>query len=189
MNIVRCFLEYLHNRRLYTIHNFDTWHIKSGYYCRAYKPLLVSWLNEHGPYTLAVEIGCGLGDVLSRLQADRMIGIDIDEGAIQAARKKYPNPDFLASDGNHLPYIPPKAGIVIMVNWLHNLTEERLHSLLCGLAEKQADSIVVDQLDPSVSGYPRYHRFEELIPKAYTLHDRLSLPELKNREFLLFSRS
>ncbi|HET8685245.1 MAG TPA: class I SAM-dependent methyltransferase, partial [Methanosarcina sp.] len=78
-------LNLLINTVLYSIHSFDRWHIRAVYQFRPYKSQVVEIANSTQPDT-AIEIGCGLGDILSRIHAKNKLGIDIDSGAIRSAK-------------------------------------------------------------------------------------------------------
>ena len=66
-------------------YHFDTWHL-SPYEWKEYAQVCVRYLNSHDCKTV-VDIGCGLGEILQHIKADRKIGLDLQEEVIQAARE------------------------------------------------------------------------------------------------------
>lgn len=65
-------LERSFNQLLYHSYGFDTWHIANGSRNRPYKKLLAAQINDlEGKLGLAVEIGCGLGDILVKSMLER----------------------------------------------------------------------------------------------------------------------
>lgn len=66
-------------------YHFDTWHL-SPYEWREYAQACVKYINAHGGKSV-VDIGCGLGEILQHVEADRRIGLDASEEVIMAARE------------------------------------------------------------------------------------------------------
>jgi SAM-dependent methyltransferase len=146
---LRCRCERLWLRGLRLIFQFDAWHASAPYSCRPYKGKVVELTNALAPDT-AVEVGCGLGEILSRVTATDRFGIDSDGAAIRAAR-------FL--HGNKIRWIhadlaavtlslPEKCRIdcLIMVNWIHNLSPEQLWLCLLPLLPR-IGWLVLDAID------------------------------------------
>src|SRR4051812_19976031 len=70
-------------RRLY---GFDAWHV-APFARRPYAVGLVAKLREYryGSGHIAVEIGCGLGDILRRVPYTERIGLDAETEVVRAA--------------------------------------------------------------------------------------------------------
>lgn len=66
-------------------YHFDTWHL-SPYEWREYAQACVEYINAHNCKTI-VDIGCGLGEILQHVKADKKIGLDMQEEVIMAARE------------------------------------------------------------------------------------------------------
>lgn len=64
---------------------FDPWHVSGNISCRTYKREVLSLVKSLGFINSAVEIGCGLGDLISNIDAPKRVGIDIDKNVINAA--------------------------------------------------------------------------------------------------------
>lgn len=70
---------------------------------RAYRSLLAHYYNLLIPADASVlEIGCGSGELLSRLRARRKVGIDVSPAQIEAARARVPDADFVTQAGELL---------------------------------------------------------------------------------------
>jgi SAM-dependent methyltransferase len=70
---------------------------------RAYRACLAHYYNLLIPAQASVlEIGCGSGDLLSRIHADRKVGIDLSATQIAAARTRLPEARFFVLAGEEL---------------------------------------------------------------------------------------
>jgi len=74
---LRCRIDRLGLGALRLLFGFDRWHASAPYSCRPYKELVVELANALQP-SIAVEVGCGLGDIISRIKAADRFGIDSD---------------------------------------------------------------------------------------------------------------
>jgi hypothetical protein len=139
---------------LQRIYGFDSWHV--GHAGEPYVRDIADALNRW-PETsrdAAVEIGCGLGDIVRRLRFRRRVGLDRDRGALAAAR-------FLArfSTGSPPEFEPfefpgtPLRGVynaIIMVNWIHQVDPDTLGSALRDYAAhhlQPGGAVVLDTVD------------------------------------------
>lgn len=161
---------------------FDPWHAEAPFSCRAYKQTVVDLVNGLAPGTV-VEIGCGLGELLHRIEAPRKYGYDIDDGAIRAARFLY---------GKHIKFIngggaqvdQESIDVLVLVNWIHALRPTQLSDLLAPLLSR-SNYLVLDAIDPDGPGSYHYkHDFSFLEGKA----ERISItrPVDEPRSFHLF---
>jgi hypothetical protein len=146
---IRCRCERLWLRGLRAVFKFDAWHASAPYSCRPYKKTVVELVNSLAPHT-AVEVGCGLGEILSRVTAHERFGFDQDGAVIRAAR-------FLHGGEVHWIHadlaavalsIPEGRRIdcLIMVNWIHNLSPEQLEACLLPLASRTG-WLILDAID------------------------------------------
>ena len=135
-----------------------------------------------------VEVGCGLGDILSRVRARKRFGFDIDSSAIRAARILHPgrthwiNGDAGAIESN----LPPGLRIdcLIMVNWIHNLSPEQLAASVLPILPR-ARYVLLDSVDADALAPRRFqHDFEFLSGVA----ERISVTRAAGepRDFVLF---
>jgi len=77
----------------------DKWKKKNKHYHQDTERLLNFLVPENSS---VLEIGCGTGDILSRLKSEKKKGIDISPKMIAMAKKKYPKIDFAVGDAENL---------------------------------------------------------------------------------------
>jgi SAM-dependent methyltransferase len=125
----------------------------------------VDLVNSLQPDTV-VEVGCGIGDILSRVRARERIGFDIDSAVIRAARFLHPGRVRWISGGvaSVEKYILPGRRIdcLIMVNWIHNLSAEQLAACVLPILPR-VGHVLVDSIDSDAPASFRFrHDFEFL---------------------------
>jgi len=77
----------------------DKWIKKNKYY---YKDV-VKFLRFNIPEgSKVLEIGCGTGYLLNKLNPERGVGIDISMEMVRIAKEKYPHLEFIQMDGEHI---------------------------------------------------------------------------------------
>jgi SAM-dependent methyltransferase len=118
--------ERIRNFILFLLFHFDKWHISpSGN--RIYPAVIISFVRKFSLNDVC-EIGCGLGDTISRLNGKNMIGLDYDENVLKAA--------FFLHKKNHSlrfkKFVFPSAALegsydlIIAVNWIHSFDEDTI---------------------------------------------------------------
>jgi ubiquinone/menaquinone biosynthesis C-methylase UbiE len=148
--------------------------------------MVVSLVNSVNPKTV-VEVGCGLGDILSRVRAARRFGIDSDREVIRAARVLHPlKARWIYGDANCVPHVIPASYTIdcmIMVNWIHNLSAEQLALLLMPLLPR-VRYLVMDAIHGDATGYRFKHDFSFLAAMA----ERVAVlrPQAEPRDLVLF---
>jgi hypothetical protein len=162
---LRCRIDRLGLAVLRLPFGFDRWHVSAPYSCRPYKGLVVELANALQP-TIVVEVGCGLGDIISRVKAADRIGIDSDARVIRAARFLHWGRGFwFHGDGNCIKRVVSEERTIdclIMVNWIHNLSPERLSELLLPLLPRTR-YLILDAIDADgPNSYRHKHDFEFL---------------------------
>jgi SAM-dependent methyltransferase len=101
---------------------------------RAYRALLAHHYNLLIPPEASVlEIGCGSGELLSRLRATRRTGIDLSERQIAAARQRLPEAQFHVQAGETL-QLDESFDVIIVSDTLNLAADvqallERLHDV------------------------------------------------------------
>lgn len=99
---------------------------------RAYRALLAHHYNLLIPPEASVlEIGCGCGELLARLRANRRTGIDLSERQIEAARQRVPEAQFHVQAGETL-LLDEQFDVIIVSDTLNLAADvqallERLH--------------------------------------------------------------
>jgi hypothetical protein len=133
-------------RFLRLLFRFEAWHASAPYSCRAYKRAVVELANALHP-AVAVEVGCGLGDIISRVKAAVRIGIDRDAPVIRAARVLHWRGRWIQGDGRCVSQLPhSRIDCLIMVNWIHSLSADDLAALLLPLLP-MTRYLILDAID------------------------------------------
>jgi len=158
-----------YNKLLAAAFGLDPWHAGLAL-DRLYPADIIAYLNKRGETAResAIEIGCGLGDILVRLNYKTKIGYDSDGAVLKAAKFKnmlsfqnktqFVQLDFPGSFPNG------KHDAIILVNWIHHLAPETLKSSVRVLYEKHlnpAGEIILDTVaDPE---YSHNHSMNEVV--------------------------
>jgi SAM-dependent methyltransferase len=184
---VRCRVDRLWLGGLRRVLKFDVWHASAPYSCRPYKRKVVELANALQP-EMVVEVGCGLGDILSRVKARERFGFDTDLAVVRAARCLHPvRARWIHGDASSVVPCTPQGrriDCLIMVNWIHNLSPERLAACLLPLLPR-VGHLIVDSIDPDASpSYSFRHDFKFLRDVA----ERVSIARVAGepRSFVVF---
>jgi hypothetical protein len=184
---LRCRIDRLGLGALRLLFRFDAWHASAPYSCRPYKELVVKLANALRP-SVVVEVGCGLGDIISRVNAVGRFGIDSDLRVIRAARFLHLGRGFwFHGDGTSIERAVSGGRTIdclIMVNWIHNLSSEKLSELLLPLLPRTR-YLILDAIDADgPNSYRHKHDFGFLSPVAR----RLSASRVQGepRSFVVF---
>ena len=84
----KCLMQRLNYKFLLFNHNIDPWHLKGTFHCRIYKKLVFNLVEKYNP-NLYIDIGCGLGEILSKvnLKSCNKFGLDIGKGLDKSIKK------------------------------------------------------------------------------------------------------
>jgi SAM-dependent methyltransferase len=167
-SLVLCAGKRIYFRILARRYRFSNWHASAPYECRPYKAEVVALANTVDP-AVVLEIGCGLGEIISRVNCDSRYGVDLDAAVLEGARFLHGNACRFAvgslSDGDALfQFVRDRVDLLILVNWPHRLSWPDLSSavekVIHGLGARY---VLIDGIRPEVTGYANYHgrtRFE-----------------------------
>lgn len=154
INAIRCVADKQRLKRLRKRFAFDPWHASTPYWCRRYKQDAVSMANGVAPQ-VAVEVGCGLADIISRIHAPVRYGMDIEENVLAAARELAPAVHFRLGSLDQVASLPEeRIDLLVALNWLHNIDGDKIISWLAPCLESgRIHRFLVDEmLTPSASG-------------------------------------
>ncbi len=157
-----CLIKSLYYRLLGVFFKFDSWHARTPYECRTYKKIVVDLVNGLSKKSV-VEIGCGLGEVISRVHAERKYAYDKDQSVINAA-------SFLHSHGtvfrtgtfHNLDIGESPIDVIITVNVLCNMAPHQAKECLMALLSRIRPTYLV--LDSVVGDYGLRHDYARLLP-------------------------
>lgn len=148
-------------RALQRVFRFDPWHV-SPYAARAYAHWVVAELNAGVQRGRVVEIGCGLADILRRLNFAEKLGLDSDCAVLKGAtflcllspanwgKTRFRTASF------------PTVGLqgrydaIILVNWIHNIAPDILKAAIDNLFAEHLPTggrMVLDVLENATYRY------------------------------------
>ncbi len=160
------------------------WHAFLGnYYGRPYKKAVVNKMNEFN-FNTVVEIGCGLGDIIIRINAPKKTGIDNDSSVIRMAkflRKK--DTEFIVGGFDAVKSLKEtEIDCIIIVNLLHRFSIDQIKGELSEILKyKRVKYFVVDEIldhakdQFAFKGY--HHNFAEYLGEKWEECDIAVDPE------------
>ncbi|MDB4984649.1 MAG: hypothetical protein JWM20_828 [Patescibacteria group bacterium] len=153
-NSAFCSIKKIYYRILRLWFGFDAWHARAPFECRPYKQVVVDLCNSVRS-DVAVEIGCGLGEIISRVNAGKRIGLDTDPHAIGAATFLYGNENTLFKTGSSdsLGDITGKKVLVIAVNFHHGFTPDEAKLFFDHIMSSNFNFLVSDRTLLRQSGW------------------------------------
>lgn len=146
------------------IYGFNQWHVEAPLSVRPYRHTVADMVNRVFPHTV-VEVGCGLGIILSLIKAQQRYGYDLDEKVIRAARFLY-GPDIVFSKGGLNDLDVVAIDVLILVNWIHEVSPDQLDSWLTPILP-YTRFLLLDAIDKdNPLDYPFKHDFSFLTERA-----------------------
>ena len=125
---------------------------------------MVDIVNSLPNMDVAVEVGCGLGDILTKTNIKNRIGIDIDQKVIDCASLLRPNLNFhLGALDDVEKYIKKKNMVMMAINWTHNIYFADLVRNFSKVIDEYSQNcyIVVDIIKPNIKNYKYKHTIAE----------------------------
>ena len=161
---IACLMKTLHLYFLQKKYGFDHWHVRADYSCKPYKKQVVDIVNSLHKMDVAVEVGCGLGDILAKTNIKNRIGIDIDQKVIDCASVLRPNLNFYSGGLEDVDkYIKKKDIVMIAINFTHNIYFDDLVCNFSKVINKDSQNcyIIVDIIKPNVKNYKYKHTIDD----------------------------
>lgn len=141
---------------LQRIYRFDPWHASAPYPCREYKIQTAALANSLKP-KVAVDIGCGFGEVLAHIDSDKRLGIDRDPVILRAARLlNGAKVSFRHAFVDDVAALKRAVGdlevdVVMMVNWHHGTPLPELIETIRGVSDSTGYRyLILDTIRPGV---------------------------------------
>jgi hypothetical protein len=149
------------------VYKFHPWHAVAPISARPYRRTVAGIVNELKPTTV-VEVGCGLGGILSHIKAVNRYGYDVDGGVIRAARLLHGKRiTFIHGDLSTVSL--RNVDVLILVNWIHDISPTLLDSLVSPLLSGTR-YLLLDAIDADgPSGYKYKHDFAFLRERAKSI--------------------
>jgi SAM-dependent methyltransferase len=177
-----CLLMY---RALRQVYRFDPWLSSTPYACRDYK-IQAGNLASSTHSRVVLDIGCGLGDVIGHVRAEKRWGVDISTAAIAAARRLFGRRVSFAVGSGFAPdeiarvVTDRPIDLVIMTNWTHGMGTERLIATIRSIHQTlSVRMLLIDTLHPKV--IERWARSGTLEPTfSHSIEDLARLGEVRS---------
>ena len=153
-------------------YDFDPWHCRP-YEWRGYCQAIVKYVNDLHP-DCVVDVGYGLGEVLSRIKAPTRIGYDYGTGCAEVAaflNRKIGGVDYR---GGSFDEVGPGMEIdaLISTGFMHGSTEDIWNSAYHRCAERNNIKRFIVDVIPSREGVHCLD-FSLILPETYTRRERL----------------
>lgn len=147
-------------RLLQLLYGFNRWHVDAPLSARSYRRTVAEMVNYLEP-EYVVEVGCGLGSILSLVKAQFRYGYDVDNGAICAARVLRSR-NIVFTHGEICDVQETHIDVLILVNWIHDFSPIQLEEWLLPLTLRTRYLLLdaIDQENPM--GYRFVHDFSFL---------------------------
>ena len=164
--VVDCIACKLLYSALRPIFRYQACHSLEPYACREYKQLaadLASTVNAE----VAVDLGCGIGEIIARTRAKRRYGIDYDQGAIRFAQVLYGRKaqfqigTLFEPEGVCASLPEKRVDVLIITGLLHGMPFDQVQAMLARLRELvPVERLLMDTVRRSERGYT--HTTEDL---------------------------
>ena len=134
----RCLMQRIYYRFKFRNYDIYKWHLNGTFFCRRYKRKTVEIINCFNP-KIYIDIGCGLGEVLSRVNIEsyRKLGYDLDlrlRNLIPLIFKKdflfFSNENSLYKYANKLEHSKDDIIVLSMLNFIHDISEKNLIKII-----------------------------------------------------------
>lgn len=183
------YLTYAYHFLLKKIFKFNKWHL-SSYRSRPYCLDLIDYINSVvSSNSKVVEIGCGLGDNLSKINTLNKSGYDIDQNVIKAAKFKYFFSKIRFKNKNFTSIKNLNIDFLITVNFLHNYSPKQVENLFrVFLSNNNVNCIIIDKLNKKIcNGYKYYHDYK-FLEKFFFIKNELNKNNKFGRSILILQK-
>ncbi|WP_022773692.1 class I SAM-dependent methyltransferase [Butyrivibrio sp. AE2015] len=132
---------------LQKIIGYDLWHVdtKRSYAIDTVYRINQLIINDEIGDGEIVEIGCGLGDIISSIKTPYKLGVDIDTKCIQGAKILHPFTKFIC--GSFGDIIDRNIAVLIILNVFHFIPPDKMYnSLNCLMENNEIRRVIVDEV-------------------------------------------
>ena len=149
---------------LFKIFKFNSWHIKSNYFLRPYKREVVNMINSF-EFDNAIEIGCGLCEIISRINCKKKIAIDLDQNIIKASKFIFKDKINLIQGSifdddlriRNLGYEIYSRNLLICINWPHEYEFNKfLNAIKLFSIKYKVNYLIIDLIDNNPNNHYKY---------------------------------
>ena len=182
----------LRSKILQKVFGFHKWHTIPVEQ-RPYSMEVIKWCNqllrnELGKGKSIVEVGCGLGDILAKIDTKEVtkVGYDTDENVIRAARLLHPKTIYKVES-----FAPDIFGqeifILITVNFLYCLDSDTVEKQFKKIiSNNNIRYIITEIMEPTTPNYPYSHNMDTILGNDYICIKKRSFAAAEHsRRFIL----
>ena len=133
--------------------NVPSWHLNATYYAREYKSKVLKIYQIFSEdIDHVIEVGCGTGDIISRINNRNKLGIDVNMSVLRLCNKLNPNLKTICSDimnefddlKSYVSNLDDNSTIfIVMVNWLHQYPINEANHLITNLLKLNQNIILL----------------------------------------------
>lgn len=142
------------NKKLQKKYGFSKWHltpIQFRPYALDIVKIVKKYISDGSIVPQSViEVGCGLGDIVGGVGAEKAIGYDISEEVLCGAKVLHPKVSFRT--GSFGDITVGEIGCLIMVNFIHELSPEELCENIDILLKNNSVKVFVFDLLSDING-------------------------------------
>ncbi len=164
INSIKCFRDFIRYSFYSRTFDTDNWHQQGGLNCSKRNPYIVNLVNSMDINSV-VDVGCGLGAIISKIDCNLRLGIDYSENVINAAKKMHKNEDIIFKKGS-FDSIDGQFDLIIAANFLHDYSPDEVKRWLNNSIEKNKFKfLILDEIYQNENGYRYKHNFQKLLEK------------------------
>lgn len=181
-------VKYLINYCLYLYYKYDSWHlssIESREYCLDAVNYINSKIQIDG---CAIEIGCGLGETISKINCKSKFGYDLSDSVIAAAKFRNYFNSAVFHVGSFDALNSTKVDYLIALNFLHDFDSKTVSKWFKDMNnDNDLFYIIVDEVhDPD---YKNNHNFTQILPTNFIAVSCFEKEYRYNRKLKLFKNT
>jgi len=135
---------------------YDSWHQED--LSQRWRAIALALIESLKP-TSIVDIGCGKGAFTSRLAADRILGLDVSETALEKARARNPRAEFRCLRAEEIPTIDERFELALCLEVLSYVQDWRR---FLGDVSRIADALVLSLYLPPATPIGSVKSFDDL---------------------------
>ena len=167
-------------------YNFDAWHV-TPFELRKYVQIVAKYVSSKEP-KMVVDIGCGLGETLRHIKAEKRLGMDLQAEAINAAKQLHRNTDIEFRIGS---FEQLGTGLdidyLITLGFMHGCPHEvwkPVYHKVC--KENNIEYVIVDSTKTTEGSYQL--DFSNILPSCYVEEKKIG-PLLGGRYLYIYKKN
>ena len=166
INNLLCITQRIKYKFIFHNIDIDPWHLSGTFYCRKYKIKTLELINIIKP-NYYIDIGCGLGELLNKVQlkSENKFGYDIDERLKNAIKKTKSNFYFSSNKKKFFNILKKNINgknnkiVVSLLGFSHKISDKKLFELLVSLNDILGPYIlIIDSVFDKSKEYKYSHK-------------------------------